>query len=688
MRVKIILLLCSLLLTVSAAAAQDATAEATADVAQAATEAPQGDIPAATIENDEGGPVTITGNLTYTDLLFTSGVSEPIIILEDQGGFVVRDRHFLIPVESQVLGQLTSDFFTSPVSYTLSLPEVPNGTYRDVDHDGQDEEGVQVFAVAYWYNIWGDPYLEVRDQGGGGWSGNYASTRISPDPSQQAEVIGGKYVVYAPDDQQDFPSGFGADGKLFTDDDPLVRLPQGYTVVDLDANPFSFDRSREPVIDLIENEAAQLVDYSNMSYADAFKGLVAQMREEYAFTELKNIDWDALEAEFLPRFEKADETQDAHEYFLAVRDFSWAIPDGHVGSAAVSALTDDFVSETAGGLGMAIRELDDGRVIVNFILPDGPAEQAGIELKAEIKAWDGQPIEEALAPIVPWSSPFSNEIGLKLQQLRYITRSPLGSEVTVTYRNPGAAEDETATLTSVEERDSFAFSSLAAGGATTGFELPVEYRLLDSGYAYVEIFSFFDNSRLSIELWERMIQTLNEQGIPGLIIDMRHNGGGDGWLAAQMAAYFFDDPVSLYRIETYDKSKGEFYSDPAFEFKFYPPEEQFRYHGQVAVLVGPNCASACEFFSYNMTQQDRAEIIGQYPTAGMGGGIDQVLLPLGVPFQFPKARNLDPQGNIIIEGPGVVPTVKVPVDEETLFSDGDPILDAAIQALDEGAAPS
>ncbi len=668
MRVKIVLVLCSLLLTVSVAAAQDATQEA---------------VPQATIINDQGGPVTISGQMTYSDLNFTKGVSEPEIILEDEAGFVDRNHHFVIPVKSQVLGQLTSDFFTSPVSFTLSLPEVPNGDYRDVNHDGKTDQGVQIFAVAYWFNVWGDPYLDQRDLFGGGWSTDEASMRISPDASKQGEVIGGKYIVYAPDDQQQFPSGFGADGLLFTADDPLVTLPQGYTTVDMDTTPFTYDRSREQTINLIESEASKLNDYSQMSYADAFTGLVKQMRQEYAFTELKHIDWDALQAKFLPEFQKADADHDPHEYFLAVRDFSWSIPDGHVGSSAVSELGNDFVQETGGGLGMAIRELDDGRVIVNFVLPDGPADQAGIQLKAEITSWDGVPIEDALAKVVPWSSPFSSPIDAKLQQLRYITRSPLGTDVTVTYRNPGDSADKTATLTSIDERQSFSFSSLAAGGATTGFELPLDYKILDNGYAYVEIFSFFDNSRLSIELWERLMTALNQQQVPGLIIDMRHNGGGSGWLADQMAAYFFDDQVDLGRGESYDKSKKAFYSDPNYEAHFFPPEEQFRYHGKIALLVGPNCASACEFFSYDMTLQNRAAIVGQYPTEGLGGSIEAVLLPENTYFQFPIARNLDPQGNIIIEGTGVQPTVKVPVDETTLFASGDPVLDAAVKSLDD-----
>ncbi|MEZ4646797.1 MAG: hypothetical protein R3E31_29410 [Chloroflexota bacterium] len=52
-------------------------------------------------------------------------------------------------------------------------------------------------------------------------------------------------------------------------------------------------------------------------------------------------------------------------YLRALRDFSWSIPDGHV---AGPFLQDEFSHNAVGGIGMAVRELDDGRVIANFIL--------------------------------------------------------------------------------------------------------------------------------------------------------------------------------------------------------------------------------------------------------------------------------------------------------------------------------
>ncbi|MEM6530297.1 MAG: hypothetical protein AAF653_18500, partial [Chloroflexota bacterium] len=173
----------------------------------------QDDPPAATIVNDEGGPVIVRGVMDYTFPTLTNGVAQPIVLLEDQAGFVSRDFSFLFPPESQVLGNFTSDFFTAPVDYNINLPIEPRGTLVDVDNDDTDDTGVMVYTPAYWNNTFGDPFLEVRDIGGGGWSTAYAGT----DTNSDSEVQGGHFLIYAPEDGQGFPSSFGADGLLFTE---------------------------------------------------------------------------------------------------------------------------------------------------------------------------------------------------------------------------------------------------------------------------------------------------------------------------------------------------------------------------------------------------------------------------------------------------------------------------------------
>ncbi|MCA9946419.1 MAG: hypothetical protein KC449_23205 [Anaerolineales bacterium] len=637
--------------------------------------------PPATITNDEGGTVGITGEVAYTNPFFNVGVAAPVVILEDQAGFVDRNESYLMPVESQALGQITSDFYTSPFSYSIALPIEPKGAFRDVDNDGESDTGVQVFAIAYWNNTFGDPFLEERDLGGGGWSGAYASTLISDDPDFEREIVGGKFLVYAQDDQQGFPSGFGEDRLLFTEDDPIVTLPQGYTVVDMDSDPFTFDRSRNPVIDLIEPDSAALVDYSDLSYTEAFDALVDQLKNEYAFTEYKGIDWEALRDEFHARFEDADANEDELEYLRALRDFSWQIPDGHISGPFIS---EDFREAALGGIGIAIRELDDGRILVNFLLDGSPAAEAGLELRAEILEMNGQPIDDYISSTVSYFAPYSTPHNQRLDQLLFATRFPIGTEVEVTFQNPDGAP-ETVTLEAVGEVDSFNF--WLEDETRDGFELPLEYELLDdANVGYVQIYSFLDNDLLTIQLWERMVQEMNENEVPAIIIDMRKNGGGRGFLADQMAAYFFNEAVVTGNSGFFDEERGEFYTDPDGEDTLILPSEEFRYDGDIVVLIGPDCASACEFFSYDMTLQGRATIVGMYPTAGLGGSVDDVAMPADETFRFTQGRAVDAAGNIHIEGVGVQPDILVPLTEETLFSEGDPVLEAALEFLETGGA--
>src|SRR5215813_10313026 len=95
--VSVLVLLGALSASLSLAFAQESTAST---------------VPPATIVNDEGGPVDVTGKVTYTNGFFTLGADEPEVILEDETGFVDRNHGFVIPEKSQVLGQITSDFFT------------------------------------------------------------------------------------------------------------------------------------------------------------------------------------------------------------------------------------------------------------------------------------------------------------------------------------------------------------------------------------------------------------------------------------------------------------------------------------------------------------------------------------------------------------------------------------------------
>lgn len=659
--------------------------------------AAQDDIPLAEIVNDEGGPTRVVGTMNYTNLFLASGIAQPLIMLEDQTGFVNRDLDYLFPLESQSLGQFTTDFFSPPVEYSLTLPEVPAGAYNDVDNDGETDTGVQIFAVAFWSNTFGDPYLDQRDQSGGGWSTAYASTAINPDPRALYEVVGGTVLVYSPDDQQGFPSSFGDDGLLYTEDDPVVRLPAGYTVVNLDTDPFTFSRPAVAEIDTIEGETIALDDFSSLGYVDAFDAMVDLFIADYILTEFIEMDFPALAEEIRPRVVEAEANGDAEAFALAVRDFIWAIPDGHL-SANNAVLDEIFFNDTSGGIGLAIRDVVDdpnnlpafedvsaGYTIAYYVVAGSPAEAAGIEVGNEIVAINGTPIDEFVDSATAWSAPFSTPWTARLQRLRYATRFAVDEAVEVTFINSDG-EEVTEELVAIPERESFSVTSFLAG--TTGLELPVEFEYLDdSGYLVIAVNSFSDNELLMAQLWERALRIAIDNGLPGIIIDARVNGGGNGFLALALAGYFYDEAFEFDYNGSRDPD-GEIFIDTSRASRVFPPPENLRYYGEVAVLVGPACSSACEGFAEAIVGTGRGVAVGMYPSDGIYASQEAFLMPDDFYLQISTNISVSPDGDILIEGIGVQPSVRVPVTEETLFAEGDPVLDAAIAYLDSVIYPA
>ncbi|MBS1250367.1 MAG: hypothetical protein MAG431_01961 [Chloroflexi bacterium] len=628
-------------------------------------------------------PVQLTGQVEVSNALIVEVYFfERFAMLEDLTGFIQRDYEYEQPLEAQILGPVTAQETEEgevEFSYTLNLPAQPIYPLNDVDNDGEKDQGLQIWQIIMNANYIDDPFLGEDETGG--WSGSYTSTRI--DAENKNEIIGGKILVWAPNDEQAFPTGFGEDGLLFTEDDPAESISAGYTVVNLDSEPFEFVKETHPSFTLHEGDIA-VDDYSEMGWTEAFEALHEKVSKEYPFNDIKDIDWDALYEEFAPRFEEAQANQDETAYYLALRDYSWSIPDGHVGIGFGDIGSQMFTEETEGGYGFAITGLDDGRVMAHIVLDEGPAAEAGIEWGAEILEWNGKPIREALAEIIPWSAPFSSEHSLRIQQYRYLLRAPVGTEAEVTYQNPESDEPTTATLTTVPERETFTATSIFEGFDFNS--LPVEYEILESGYGYIKISSLSEDINLIIRLWEYALERMIENEVPAIIIDMRQNSGGSP-LGTFFTSYFVEERIDLTRSYYYSEKAGEFetYGPP----DYIEPDDDLYYDGQLGVLVGPACMSACEDVSWTLSQLEQTRVFGYYPSDGIFGEVarGQYSLPGGFSFQAPTGMTKDMDGKIIIEGTGVVPDVHVPITEETMraeYIEGeDVVLNHTIEVIDQ-----
>ena len=367
------------------------------------------------------GVILIKGEFEYSnDFVVETYYVEHAVGLLDMTGFVLRDKEWEMPVEGQVLGYMDLDAEANRATFRLALPAVPEALFNDVDQDAKKEQGLQVFAVGYNPNLTGGVFSEGDDRSLG-WPAYLAS--VKTDTENQDEITGGKLVIWAADSKQEFPNGFGADGLLFTKDDPVMPVPSGYSVIDLDQKPFKVIRDQTAELTLYEPADVAVKDYSALSYTESFDKMYETIRKEYAFNGVtgKQPDWDAVYAELAPKVANAEEARDPYAFYLALRELMMKFNDGHVGFSGGAYDGQYNESNILGGWGFAVRELDDKRVVVVFVLPGSPADQAGMKVGAELVKFNGEAVQTALAKVKPFE-PQSTDFGLRYEQTTFLTR--------------------------------------------------------------------------------------------------------------------------------------------------------------------------------------------------------------------------------------------------------------------------
>ncbi len=499
------------------------------------------------------------------------------------------------------------------------------------------------------------------------------------------EIVEGAVVVYAPDDQQGFPCGYGEDGQLFTADDPIVDLPSGFTVANIAADgTITFDRSVTARVDVADSPGSASPDFSDQGIVESFDTLTDFLRERYVFNEFNDIDWDALYAEYSPRVEEAEADEDLGAYFLALVDLAHDLFDAHVYVQPGDIVSDPKALKTAregltrdgGGVGAELTELDDGRIIVSDIDPEGPAAAAGLAFGAEVVRVDGVPVQEALDEAVRYLVFPGTPESKRILDVQYLFKQPIGTEFEVTYRLPDTDNEVTTTLTSIYDVPTQADRPI----------MPMEYRLTD-GVGYVT-WPGFARTGIATHIFADFIKVMNQQQIPGIIIDLRSNGGGSALMEFAVMSYLFDEenPLNLGIADDYrfNVGTGEWVREPKNSELSGPAGFQ-PYQGDVVMLVNETCASACEFMSYWLQASGRADIVGQYGTEGAGGNTNGIFLPGNMQFNYTAGTDLDNETGLpTFQGVGVQPDVRVPVSEETertKFEGGDPVLDAGIEHL-------
>lgn len=264
-----------------------------------------------------------------------------------------------------------------------------------------------------------------------------------------------------------------------------------------------------------------------------------------------------------------------------------------------------------GGIGVVMGFPEPGRCEIMSVMEDTPSAEAGLLEKDEIIRIDGEDVS-AMQP----------------EEMAGKVRGEEGTQVVLTIRRQGQ-EDFDVTITR------------AVIQLTTAKGIMVD----NTKIGYIRVASFSENTGKE---FQKELASLKEQGMEGLIVDLRANPGGLITSCVEISNQLIPAGEIVSMVDR-DGHRTVYNSELAgFD---YP----------LVVLIDGNSASASEILAGAVQDRQCGTIVG---TKSFGKGSVQTMLPLthGDGLKLTVARYYTPSGRSI-DGTGIEPDVEVELPE-------------------------
>lgn len=284
--------------------------------------------------------------------------------------------------------------------------------------------------------------------------------------------------------------------------------------------------------------------------------------------------------------------------------------------AFVQSINRNFV-----GIGVQYTSTEDGLHIVQRVIKNSPAEKSGVMSGDIIHSVDGVSVN-----------------GLSNQEISERVRGEEGTQVTIDFIREG--KTITLNITRAEIH------------STTND------KILSDHVGYLQIEQFGESTGEEVL---SSVQTMKEQGVSKLIIDLRDNGGGYLSALQEVASVFIPSDTTVMRQEYSDGSTTDIVTFDGMVEGI----------GPIVILVNENTASAAEVFSLAMKElRDDVTLVG---VKTFGKGTVQITESFddGSSLKYTTSKWISPSGEWVNQK-GIEPDVEVRL-HEVLYSTFEPM---------------
>ena len=290
------------------------------------------------------------------------------------------------------------------------------------------------------------------------------------------------------------------------------------------------------------------------------------------------------------------------------------------------------LSSSFEGIGAEIQERD-GHIVVVTPLKGAPAEKAGLKPEDKILAVDGKSLQ-----------------GMSSTEAVALIRGEKGTDVKLSILRQGAEQPVDVTIT----RDTIPIETVYG-------------EMLEDGIGKVQITNFSQNT--ITELVD-VLNDLQEQGMKGLVLDLRQNPGGLLDQAIKISSLFVPEGKVLFKVEDRQGNVEE-YASQNKKSKDLP----------LVVVIDKGSASASEILAGAVSESAGVPLVGEN---SFGKGTVQRAEDFsdGSNMKFTTEKWLTPDGNWIHKK-GIKPDYEVPLPEYASLPFIDPETELTVSTASE-----